>query len=109
MQEKIDVVVARIDERTQAMNDRLKSFLDRLVLVEGAATKASADASKILAIETKVDGLVTRVAFLETYQTKKDAQGNTLKIVWVALNNPIVIIILGGLLWAYGRMAGWDI
>jgi len=29
--------------------------------------------------------------------------------VWVALNNPIVIIILGGLLWAYGRMAGWDI
>jgi hypothetical protein len=109
MPEKVDVVVARIDERTQAMNDRLKSFLDRLVLVESVATKASADASKIMAVETKLDIVMARITFLETYQAKKEAQGTTLKIIWGILNNPIVIVILGGLLWVYGRMMGWKI
>jgi hypothetical protein len=91
------------------MNERLKSFLDRLVLVEGVAVKANSDASKILAVETQIKIILERVVLLENCQIKANAQGSTLATIWKVLNNPIVLFAIAMLVLAYEKLNGWNI
>jgi hypothetical protein len=118
MVEKQETIVARIDERTKAIddriialattiNDRLKSLLDRLVIVETVAVKANADGDKITALQIAHDGLELRVGVLETCQTKKDAQGSTLETIWGMANTPMGIVSIAIILYLYGKATGW--
>jgi hypothetical protein len=116
--EKQETIVARIDERTKAIddriialattiNDRLKSLLDRLVIVEKVAVNANSDTDKILALKTAHDGLELRVGVLETCQTKKDAQGSTLESIWGMVNTPMGIAVMAIILYLWGKATGW--